>query len=119
MHQCIDCGVELTLENAWRSHKHPNKDGQYYLMNRCKQHHYQRNQESRVLRKQHPPPPFESPCQCCGRKAVLVVDHDHTTGEFRGHICQRCNKGIGKLGDSVEGLMNAALYLLMCDLKHR
>jgi len=43
---------------------------------------------------------------------MLVVDHDHLTGEFRGHICPLCNQGIGKLGDSVEGVMKALLYLL-------
>jgi len=43
---------------------------------------------------------------------MLVVDHDHLTGEFRGHICKNCNTGIGKLDDSVEGVMKALLYLL-------
>ena len=112
MPKCIDCGVELTMDNAWAARQPPNKGGQQYLLGRCKQHHVQRRSESRKLRRQYPPPPFESPCQCCGREAMLVVDHDHATGEFRGHICQKCNQGIGKLDDSVEGVMKALLYLL-------
>jgi hypothetical protein len=39
------------------------------------------------------------------------VDHDHETGEVRG-LCLNCNTGIGKLGDSAEICLNAAIYLL-------
>ena len=39
------------------------------------------------------------------------IDHDHSTGAFRGWLCRRCNVGIGLLGDSVEGLERAIRYL--------
>lgn len=29
----------------------------------------------------------------------LVIDHSHQDGQFRGWLCQRCNKGLGLLGD--------------------
>ena len=41
----------------------------------------------------------------------LVVDHDHVTGAIRGLLCDRCNRAIGLLGDSVETLTRAAAYL--------
>lgn len=52
-------------------------------------------------------------CPICGvkPKRLFDVDHDHTTGEFRGFICHRCNKGLGLLGDTIEGLENALAYL--------
>ena len=41
----------------------------------------------------------------------LCYDHDHVTGEFRGWICYGCNTGLGKLGDTIEGLEKAIAYL--------
>lgn len=39
-------------------------------------------------------------CQFCGVPEIeltkrLCLDHDHATGEFRGWLCDRCNKLIG------------------------
>jgi hypothetical protein len=45
-------------------------------------------------------------------KGGLHLDHDHETGEFRGWLCWHCNTGIGKLGDTPDGLRNALDYLL-------
>lgn len=42
----------------------------------------------------------------------LSVDHDHKTGKVRGLLCKPCNLAIGALGDSYEGVMRAANYLL-------
>lgn len=51
-------------------------------------------------------------CACCSREVpILYVDHDHITGNIRGLICQQCNAGIGLLGDNLEGLLNAVVYL--------
>jgi hypothetical protein len=56
-------------------------------------------------------------CQCCGThksecaRKKLVLDHDPHTDLFRRWICERCNLGLGRLGDTVENLMKAIQYL--------
>lgn len=55
-----------------------------------------------------------SVCECCGaapKRKRLALDHDHHTGAFRGWLCDACNLGIGKLGDSREGLLRALAYV--------
>ncbi|REF00313.1 recombination endonuclease VII [Thermomonospora umbrina] len=42
-------------------------------------------------------------CAICGRKTVLVTDHDHRTGLIRGGLCSRCN--------TAEGLSNAPVFV--------
>lgn len=61
----------------------------------------------------------DNACACCGipageaagKYSNLHVDHDHATGEIRGLLCFACNTGIGKLGDTLEGVMRAVDYL--------
>ena len=43
-------------------------------------------------------------CQICGDKERLCYDHCHTTGKFRGVLCQKCNSAIGLLGDTADSL---------------
>lgn len=56
-------------------------------------------------------------CNLCGTTEPggphnkFNVDHSHTTGTIRGVLCQACNTGIGKLGDTYESLVRAAEYL--------
>lgn len=46
-----------------------------------------------------------------GKRMVLAVDHDHTTGQVRQLLCYACNRGIGLLKDSPNLLRAAADYL--------
>lgn len=46
-----------------------------------------------------------------GTPIPLVVDHCHETGAIRGLLCHTCNRGIGYLGDTLEGLLRARSYL--------
>lgn len=60
-------------------------------------------------------PPRETPsgpCQICGRPSTpLHCDHDKATGLVRGWLCNSCNLGLGKLGDTAESLRRALAYL--------
>ena len=57
--------------------------------------------------------------ECCaicktteaGGRGAFHVDHNHETDEFRGILCNRCNVGIGYLGDSPDRLKSALTYL--------
>lgn len=50
---------------------------------------------------------------CLGKDSdrMLAVDHCHTTGKIRGLLCQKCNRAIGQLDDSIERLKRAIIYL--------
>jgi hypothetical protein len=63
-------------------------------------------------KKTAPPPTESSVCECC-KKVVneLKYDHDHENGKFRGWICEPCNLGIGRLGDTYEDVKNAFIYM--------
>ena len=43
-------------------------------------------------------------CALCGSVEGagrrLCMDHDHTTGKFRGWLCSSCNMWLGRMGDS-------------------
>ena len=54
-------------------------------------------------------------CAICGKlhneNDILVVDHNHETGEFRGLLCGTCNSALGMFKDSVNFLQKAIGYL--------
>lgn len=59
---------------------------------------------------------FTGRCFACGKpesecNTRLHLDHEHTTGHFRGWLCGRCNRVAGHINDSPEIAMALALYL--------
>lgn len=42
---------------------------------------------------------------------ALAADHNHTTGVFRGLLCNNCNRGLGHFKDNIENLEAALSYL--------
>lgn len=55
-------------------------------------------------------------CAICGDHQSelpkrLAVDHCHDTGIVRGLLCSSCNQAIGALGDTLEAIETAYLYL--------
>lgn len=54
-------------------------------------------------------------CKVCKKPPTgnrrLAVDHDHATGKVRGLVHSKCNSGIGMLGDTLAGVLNAVTYL--------
>ena len=96
------------------------KNKKYYRANKDKiKAYWAANQDKRRKCYGLPDPTHEYPdpevCECCGGPPTgigrLHLDHDHTSGIFRGWICSNCNLGIGLLGDTKEGVDNASKYL--------
>lgn len=73
-----------------------------------------RKAESKIrLRIKKYAPPKISFCECCGKSTKKIfLDHDHETETFRGWLCEPCNTGLGKFGDTLEGIEMARNYLL-------
>jgi len=85
-------------------------DGAYYLQNGCRECHTILYKEQRDTRKKAPPKPER--CASCHKKVEkLQVDHIHGSTIFRGWLCKHCNMGIGALGDNLEGVLQAAVFL--------
>jgi hypothetical protein len=63
----------------------------------------------------HVIPGVDERCAICGiredRSSPLVIDHNHSTGQFRGWLCGPCNRGIGFLRDNPDNLRSAADYV--------
>lgn len=60
-----------------------------------------------------PTRPAPDVCECCGKMGskALSLDHCHETGAFRGWLCEKCNLGLGLLGDAVASVERALEYL--------
>ena len=102
---CIYCGETKSLSEY--TSKLDRKDK---LDTRCKSCITEQKRIRAKLKKYSPPKP--DVCECCGKvPRFWVIDHDHETDEFRGHVCKSCNNAIGLLGDSLEGVMKAVRYL--------
>lgn len=50
-------------------------------------------------------------CAICGKKAPLVVDHDHVDNTVRGLLCNQCNLMLGHAADNPATLSAAVKYL--------
>jgi len=85
-------------------------DGAWHLKKICRQCHTENKKESYAVRKNAPPKPER--CACCNIKPKMFhLDHIHGTTIVRGWLCRACNTGTGKLGDNLEGVLQAAVYL--------
>ena len=54
-------------------------------------------------------------CKICGYEPsgdeYLHIDHNKETGEIRGLLCGKCNKGLGLFDDNPENFIKAKDYL--------
>ena len=109
--KCKVCGAKVTKQyhhtiDKW-GHRH------YYPL--CVEHFREmknRQYASLRARKLGAPAPISAGdlCQICGKRA-RVMDHSHITGKWRGHLCYKCNSGLGAFGDSTERIESAIAYL--------
>lgn len=52
-------------------------------------------------------------CGICGERPWVLADHDGVSGEFRGLVCDVCNRLLALAHDDVDVLKRAAAYLLL------
>ena len=113
--QCSECGEYKELNRF-------GGDTGGYLRHECKECASKLRRTIKEIKKSITAPDenYECPiCKCTEqtlketftRKNVWVVDHDHETGSFREHLCQKCNLGLGNFNDKLERLERAAEYI--------
>jgi len=59
--------------------------------------------------------PVGTKCEICKKEDNIVFDHHHTKEEFRGWLCNGCNRSIGMLGENIERLVDVINYLNRLD----
>jgi len=105
--ECKECHKILPL-TAFTTHT-PRSDGAYYLRKICRECHTIIYREQVAARKNAPLKPDN--CDNCHKNKKLEIDHIHGTTKVRGWVCRNCNTGIGALGDTLEGVLQTAVYL--------
>lgn len=55
-------------------------------------------------------------CPICQKRTIVgiskvVLDHNHSTGNVRGWLCESCNTGIGRFDDQIEIIRHAIDWL--------
>jgi len=107
VYKCSKCQRTLPV-TAFSPHC-TNSNGIYRLSTQCRRCVSSTVLETKKVRRKAPPAP--SHCDCCHKKTKLQLDHLHGTTTFRGWLCRNCNTGMGVLGDTLEGVLQAAIYL--------
>lgn len=111
--KCIDCNLIKTAKEFYyrRDSKKFRAECKscYSNKNRIRKHGVHAKEYQTMLESQN------YVCAICKTRPedILSVDHDHDTGNIRGLLCQKCNKGLGLFQDSLSNLRNAISYLEM------
>lgn len=114
--ECSKCHAELPLTTEYFAPNcSTNTGGNKYFRPECRactKKAHQGKTKAKKLAGNPPTPPMGTPCDNCGRTDMkLCFDHDHETLAHRGWLCQNCNQGLGRLGDTIESLERAIRYL--------
>jgi hypothetical protein len=114
---CVKCDRLLPLTAFSPS------SGANYLRPECKQCNNELNKIRAELKAIYGEAPEDYICPIClsdaegvkgkgnTKNGSWVLDHCHDTGNFRGFLCHRCNRGLGGFDDSVATLKRAIKYL--------
>jgi hypothetical protein len=106
---CSDCKQVKPLEEFPRDKSR--KHGRQYICKLCSRIR-NRKQKYGLTEDQYQEMVRTTPhCPICGSDEPLVIDHDHSTSDVRGLICDDCNLGLGKFKDNIQSLKNAIAYL--------
>jgi hypothetical protein len=115
--ECVKCKRVLPLSSF------SNASGGNYLRSECRSCANTLSETRKRLRDTVAPPPENYTCPICGKDAGSVdgyggksagswaLDHDHTTENFRGWLCHKCNRALGAFEDDPERMKAAIVYL--------
>lgn len=112
---CTQCGIEKN-QNSFRLYRRATGDrnSRDSKCKKCQRYNIEITEKVRLTA-----PPVSSSCDCCGGVFdKLVLDHCHKDEVFRGWLCDRCNRGIGVLGDTLESIEKALRYLRKHNEQH-
>lgn len=56
-------------------------------------------------------------CEICKKSNNIVFDHHHTLNQFRGWLCNGCNRSIGMLGEDIHAIVATVNYMNKSDKK--
>jgi Recombination endonuclease VII len=106
---CKECNQTKPLTDTFFRNEHHHSKTPFYRAE-CRVCDRNIKRKLALIKKSAPPKPMQ--CECCKKQTnLLLIDHDHITHKFRGWICAGCNLGIARLGDDLEGIQNAVVYL--------
>lgn len=113
---CSKCNTTYPLtEQFFSRNQSTNTGGDKYFRPECKDCTKKTSKGKNIAKKlagNPERPPLGTPCECCGRTdRALVFDHNHETLEHRGWLCDNCNRSMGMLGDTIQSLERAILYM--------
>ena len=91
-----DAATRRKWQNAWAKKNKDKINSQKY---------------ARKIKKAGRPKPDK--CDVCGRSSWLIVfDHCHASGKFRGWLCYSCNIVLGHVADDPKILWELGAYLM-------
>lgn len=106
------CGVRSICKDCYKGYKYKRREGYEREYDLMKSYSITVQDYNEMYEYQN------GKCKICekgtdtmGRKKHLCVDHNHGTGQIRGLLCDKCNRAIGLLGDSINTLKKAVSYL--------
>jgi len=114
--------IEDNFYRAYTGIGRDGRTGKTHLHNKCRSCSILSSKAQYFLRKKHGHKAYGT-CDCCGVDAKdlkggkLHLDHCHYTGDYRGHLCGSCNRGLGMLGDNLAGVQLALDYLKRVESK--